>query len=230
MPLLKAGTVFSGVRALLNDQDNTVFTNTVQLEYYKMAFQELLEECEDHNIPITNKTSDEIEITAGVTDVGGSTGPALPGDLIEIIEMYERTYGTTNNYALMRPVRFLPKTEVQTSYLEVWQWAEQQVNLLGATASVGVKFDYIAATIGDDVNENSIVQLTNAINFLKYKTGALVAMFVGENETRAAVLEAEATKALDRVLGIKIKSQQGMVTRRRPFMSRYKLNGGNYGR
>jgi hypothetical protein len=227
---LKAGDVFNGVRSLLNDQNNTVFTNTVQLEYYKIAFQELQEECEDYNIPVTNKTSEAIEITAGITDLGGPTGPALPNDLIEVIELWERPAGTDNNFMLMRRLQFLPKTEQQTAYLEVYSWMEEYLHFLGATGDIEVKIDYIAANIGTAIDANSIVKVSNAVNFLKYKTAALCAMFIGENETRAAVLESEAAKALDRFLGIKIKNAQGIQTRRRPFMGSYKQRGGLYGR
>lgn len=222
---IKVGEVFTGVRALLNDQDNAVFTSTVQLEYFKLAYEEIRQACEDHNIPITNKTSDAITILQGVTDIGGPTGPPLPRDLVEVLECWEIPAETSNDYMLMRRLQFLPKTSVLTSYLEVYQWAEQYIHFLGANGNIQVKLDYIATGMPDVTDENSVIKLKNAINFLKYKTAALCSMFIEENETRASVLNDLSVQAYDTLMGILIKNSQGIQTRRRPFMANYKNRG-----
>lgn len=228
--VLKVGDVFTGVRALLNDQDGAVYTSTVQLEYFKLAYEEIRQECEDHNIPITNRTSEAITITAGMRDIGGPTGPALPNDLIEVLECWEVPAGTNADYMLMRRCIFLPKTVVLTSYLEVYAWAEQYIHFLGANGNIQVKIDYLSTGMPDITNENSRIKLFNAVNFLKYKTAALCAMFVDENETRASALNDMSIKCYDTLMGILIKNSQGIQTRRRPFMANYKFRGGQYGR
>jgi len=227
---LKVESIFDGSRALLNDQQNAVFTNAVQLEYFKIAYEEIRQDCEDHNIPITNKTTTAIYIPQGTKDIGGPTGPALPNDLVEVLECWEVPANTNNNYMLMRRLNFLPKTVILTSYLEVYTWAEQYVHFLGANTDVNVKLDYVATGMPDITDENSIIKLINAINFLKYKTAALCAMFIGENETRAEVLQQSALAAKDVLLSILVKNSQGIQTRMRPFMAAYKLRGKLYGR
>jgi hypothetical protein len=222
---LKVGDVFTGSRALLNDQAGAVYTNEVQFEYFKLAYEEIGQECEDSNIPITNKTTDAILISQGITDIGGLTGPALPNDLVEPLDLWEITYGTTGQYMLMKRVQFLPKTDVLTSYLEVWAWKEDFIHFLGANGDINVKMDYISIGMPDVVNENSIIKMRNAVNFLKYKTAALCSMFIDENETRATVCNDLAIKAFDTFMGIKIKSQQNIVTRRRPFRASWKRSG-----
>ena len=47
-------------------------------------------------------------------------------------------------------------------------------------------------------------------------------MFIGENETRAGILEDKAEKALERITGINNKGKQQMMTRHRPFSASYK--------
>lgn len=229
MGLLKVDGVFTGVRALMNDQKNAVFTNEVQLEFFKMAYEQIRQACEEYSIPITLKTSGIIVVTAGVTNIGGPDGPSLPNDLIEPLDCWEIPSGTTNDYALMKRVTFLPKTNVITAFLQVWAWKEQYIHLLGASGDVSVKIDYVSVGMPDVVNENTIVQLTNAVNFLKFKTAAFCSMFIGENETRASALNDLAEDAKDTLLNIKIKPQQHMGVRRRPFMANYKRSGG-YGR
>lgn len=228
--VLKVGDVFTGVRALLNDQDNAVYTNQIQLEYFKLAYETIRQECEDHNIPITNKTSEAITITAGIKDIGGPTGPALPNDLIEVLECWEIPAGTNADYMLMRRVIFLPKTVVLTSYLEVYSWAEQYIHFLGANGNIQVKIDYLSTGMPNVEDENSRIKLFNAINYLKYRTAAHCAMFIDQDETRASILNELATGAYDTLMGILIKNSQGLQTRRRPFMANYKFRGGQYGR
>lgn len=227
---LKVGEVFTGSRALLNDQDNAVYTNAVQLEYFKLAYETIRQACEDHNIPITNKTSEAITISQGITDIGGPTGPALPADLIEPMECWEIPAGTNDDYMLMRRLQFLPKTSVLTAYLEVWQWAEQYIHFIGASGDIQVKLDYLATGMPDVTDENSIIKLKNAVNYLKYRTAAHCAMFIDQDETRAETLNALATEAYDTLMGILIKNSQNIQTRRRPFMANYKFRGSLYGR
>jgi len=227
---LKAGDIYDGSRALLNDLSGAVFTDIVQRPFLVMAYEEIRQECQNYNIPITNKTSVAITIPQGQKDIGGPTGPALPNDMIEPMECWEIPAGTNNDYMLMRRLNFLPKTAILTAYLEVWSWQEQIIKFLGANGDIQVKLDYVSIGMPDIVDENSIIKLTNAVNFLKAKTAAFCAMFIGENETRAQVLNELSEQYKDVLLNIKIKSQQGIQTRRRPFMAAYKNRGGMYGR
>lgn len=226
---VKVGDIFNGVRAILNDQDNAVYTNAVQLEYFKLAYEEIRQACEDHNIPITNKTSAAITIEAGITDIGGPTGPALPEDLIEVLECWEVAADTSSDYMLMRRLQFLPKTSVLTSYLEVYQWAGQYIHFLGANGDIQVKIDYVATGMPDITDENSLIKLKNAINFLKFKTAAIICVAIDQNTEAAEIWNGAAINAYDTLMSILIKNSQGIQTRRRPFLAAYKRRG-NSGR
>lgn len=223
---IKAGVIFTGVRAALNDQEDAVYHDSVILEYFQMAYEKLRQEMEDSNVPITNITSDAITITAGVTDIGGPTGPALPNDLIEIINLWEVSADTDQDYMLMRRLQFLPKTPIQTAYLEVYSWQDQQVKLLGATGDIQVKFDYVASNLGDVTDKNSQIRLTGAVNYLKFGTAALIAALIEGDLERAGTLGQLASDALDTTLNIKIKNQQSITTRRRPFRASYRTRVG----
>lgn len=227
----KVGDIYTGARALLNDQENASFTDAVQKEYFKIAFDKLRMECEENDIPFVLFTTDTgITIDAGVKDIGGPTGPALPNHLIEVLQCWEIPAGTNNDYMLMRRMQFLPKTSVLTAYLEVWTWQNEYIHFLGANGDIQVKLDYIASNLQDTAEPNARIRLTNSMNYLKFYTAALVAQFAGENETRASLLSGLATDALDQMINIKVKSAQGESTRRRPFMATYKARAGSYGR
>jgi hypothetical protein len=230
MQTLKAIDIFDGVRSLLNDQEINVYNNDIIMPYYKIATEKLLQETEDSNLPITNATSAPYLITPAMIDIGGDTGPALPNDLIEVINCWELSQNNSNNYHMMRRVRFLPKTTTLTPFLEVYAWQNQQIKFLGAKGVVQVKLDYLASNLGTIVDENTIVKITGAVNFLKFSTAALCARFIGEEESRYESLMALSQDALDTMMSIKIKSAQGMNTRRRPFMASYKFRGYTTGR
>lgn len=225
--MIKVGEVFDSVRAFMNDTSGAVYTNVIILPYFKIAYDELRLELEDYSIPIGMATSDGFTVTAGVTCIGGNGGPALPKDLIEVLEVYERTAGTTNDFVPMARDITLPKTEVRSSYLEVWAWQRQKIMLLGATSDVEVKLDYLAE-LPDVNNENTVLEVTNSKIALSARTAALIAMFIEENGERYQACLDTCNNALEKMLNIKIKPQQRIPIRRMPFNARRKMRGSGY--
>lgn len=227
---IKAGDVFNTARFLLNDTEVQQFTDTVLAPALKIAVNDLRLECEDNNIPYTNMTSAAITVPAGTFDIGGSTGPALPADLVEIVEMYERVAGTNNDFMLMARRNFLPKTEFQTTFLQTYTWQKQIVHFIGATGDIEVKIDYVGDTLSRVIDANSEIAIYNSISFLSFRTAALAANYIGENKSRSDELNLEAVRCIETMENIGIKNQQSIPIRRRPFMSRYRMNNGGAGR
>lgn len=223
-----AESIFNKVRALENDNDGAVYTDTVIIPYFQIAYDDLRNELEDYQVPIANVTSDIIVITAGVLGIGGSDQPALPRNLVEVLSMYERLSGTNDQFMLMDHRQFLPEINVPTTYLQYWAWEDQQIKFLGATANLDVKMHYIGDNLGDPSTGESNIRIFNSRNYLAFRTAALCAMYVMENDTRATALNINAGRCLDTLLSIMIKPQQSIITRRRPFMGRYKQAGGRY--
>lgn len=217
---IKAGDIYDRARFFLNDTAGDEFDNATLEPALKTAYEDIRLECEDANIPFTNKTSAIITVPAGVTAIGANDvvgSPALPDDLIDIVEVYERTAGSTNDFMMMKPTRFLPKTSVITAYLEMFAWQGQVIKFLGSTSDIEVKIDYVANTLSRIINENTEIYLNNCINALSFRTAALAALYIGENKTRSDDLNAEAQRCVDIMENIAIKNQQSMPVRRRPF-------------
>lgn len=217
--------VMSRAAALLNDVNLNVFTTTAQFPYINMAIDELQELLEQNNVPYTNKRSAVLTVTTAMTDIGGTTGPALPTDLIEIQWLGERLAGTTDDFIQMTRREYLPHTQVLTETLEWYTWQGQVINFIGATTSREIRIDYIAALLTAVTATTSSIGLFNSKSFLAYRTAALCAEFIGENPTRAQALNNDAGMALDRLLSINTKGRQSITTRRRPFMAAYKTLG-----
>jgi hypothetical protein len=222
-----AGDVFTSARALLNDIAGDQYDNESLIPMLQMATQEMSEMYELNSMPKTNNTSAVIEVDAGVTEIGflGIT-PApnnLPADLVEIQELWYSPRDQ-NVWIPMTRRNFLPHylENVSVPPLTYWTWQEEKIKFLPANEDSDIKIDYIQNLFPDIVDSGTQLFLIDGRTFLNYRTAALAAEFIGENETRANKLNTFAIPALDRVLGIGIKGQQMIPIRRRPFRAGFK--------
>lgn len=227
MPAAFQASIFMArAAALLNDSSQAIYTNTVLLPYAQIAWDELAELFEENNNPAMNETNTTSVITTAMTDIGGSTGPALPNDLIEIQTLYERTNGSSEDWQEMKKQTFLPTFVAKSTSLVYWAWMNQIINFLGATTTRQIRIDYIGLTFASLTGPSSSIAIFNSKNFLAFRTAALAAEFAGEDKERAASCNGFAQMASDRLLNISVKGQQNSPARRRPFMSTYRANRG----
>lgn len=214
--------------ALCNDAGMQLYTYVAQLPYYNSAQDELSEIMEQENVPYSNATSLVLaNIPAGTILLDFTTTPALPADLTEIQKLSERLSGTSNDFYEMTRKEFLPQTQQQISSLVYWVWENQQLKFIGSNTPVDVLLNYVSNRLPTVTSTATVVNLINARSFLQYRTAALAAYYIGENESRAVALNADATRSLDRFLGISAKGRQAITTRRKPFMAAYRARGTN---
>jgi hypothetical protein len=227
---LTAGEVMDRSAALMNDPAKTDYTYSAQLPYLNMAIDELIELLEESNVSPSNQTSIAITLEIGenrITPVEDITTPHYPIDLIEIQEVGERLAGTEDLFVRLGRREFLQAFPANNSLL-FWCWEDQIIkfNPNGALARREVQLRYVrqAVTLAED--ETSVIGTINSRSYLSYKTAALCAQFIGENETRAGQLEEKAERAVERMTGISNKGRQQIMTRHRPFRASYKARGG----
>lgn len=224
-PDLTAGDVVDKSAALLNDASKSIYTFTAQLPYLNLALQELQEEYELNEVPVTDTVSAVIQVDAGVDHIGfnNPAGPELPADLIEPQVLWERNRDI-NPFVPMTKIDVLPRwmegTEINQFIFYVWQ--TNQIKLLPSNQDNDIKMDYIRNLFVDVLQEDDLIRVINAASFLEYKTAGLCAEFIAENKTRANDLYGMAAMALNRATGISAKGRQSITTRRRPFRSSYK--------
>ncbi len=225
--------IITTVAGLMNDFSQSNYTNSACLPFLNLALDELQEIYELNDIPVTNDTSAAITIKAGVDRLGFDTVPALPSNLIEIKEIWESPFGL-NKWTEMTKREFIPhyvEDGTAISQFLIWCLKEGRVHLVAANQDNDLKIDYTASLFNTpilikDINVN--LPFTNVKTYLEYKTAALCAMFIAENETRAMALDSLTGTALNRALGIPVKGMQSVVTRRRPFRSSFKRRGVSY--
>lgn len=229
---LTAATVMDKSASLMNDTAKTVYTYDAQLPYLQMALDELQEEFELNNIPITNSSTPPaiITIPIGTTEIspvdgiGAGPAPTYPADLVEIQQMWERLSGSSEPFIPVHQTDSIPHflDDLPTSELQYWAWEGQKIKFISATTIRQVKLDYVAKLFPNNILPTSIIGIINARSFLQFRTAALCSQFIGENPTRATELNEFAVMARDRVIGIGVKGKQSYPVRRRPFMASYK--------
>lgn len=222
---LTAGQVMNKAAILMNDRRKQVYNYDVQLEYLNMALQDLRKKMELSNSPVTNSTtSDPILVPAGVTRIGFNTVHKLPADLVEIQTLWQRQAGI-NPFIEMSPrLDFLPKylEGVESNFWNIWAWEGNEIVLPAANQDNELKIDYVRSLFMNVVSADDQLSVINADSYLEFRTAALLAEFVGENETRAISLNKQAEISWDLMSGIETKGKQEIYTRRRPFRASWK--------
>ena len=221
---------------LLNDSSQDEYTNAVLLPFLNMTLGELQETYQLNNIPITNETSDVIEMDSGDDTVGFPPTPPiagtpyLPSNLVEIQRLWQ-SKRDQNTWTPVTKRDYLTQDELsantEVGYFGVWAWMNEEIRVLPANVDLDLKLDYIQSLFtfleaADLIDDITVVNISSVV---QYRTAGLAAEFIMENPSRANSLNMNASSALDRTLGISTKGRQSIMTRRRPFRAAYKRRG-----
>lgn len=199
----------------LNDSGAELFTNAVLVPFAKRAYDELQNKLALNGHQVGEEVSAAIDVPANTTVM-----PSLPSDLIEPIKLYERPDGSASedDWVLMeKQLNLQPEGAIEV--LGVWDWRENEVKLRGATVAREVRLIYtkFQAAI---VDQSTSLPVINCKPFLSARVAALAAGHIGGNAERAAYIQLDAKAALDDLLGISVKGDQGTPVRRQPFRGR----------
>jgi len=228
---LLASEVMDRAASLLNDTAKNIYTYVAQLPYLNIAVQELQEEFELSNIPVTEETSAIIWVAAGVSAItynaaGTPQNPTLPSDMVEPAQLWERQH-SIDPFIPMTKRDYIPHylEDIESEQFIYFVWQDQQIRFLPAVQDNDIKIDYIKQLFNIITDQNTQINIINSRTFLEYRTAALCAEFIERNLTSAQGLNNYAIMGMDRAKGIGIKGKQTIVTRRRPFRAGYKKRG-----
>ena len=216
-----ASDVMGMSAALLNDPALTDYTFEAQLPYLNIAITELDQNLQEANIPVTNQVSFVYTL-----NVGDSSIINLPNDIVEIQELEERAAGSNDSFITL-PRKEFPVALPASNSLLFWCWHNRRItfNPNGALSPREVQLKYIGSIFNQVRDQYGSVGPGVGIMYLVYKTAALCALFVGENETRSKHLEDMADEAMERIIGVSNKGKQQIMTRHRPFRAGFKARG-----
>lgn len=207
--------VCNRARALLNDTAGQKFTNTKLLEYAQEAVDELVDVLLLNGCDMLGTASAAITVTAGTTSLDYTSG--LPADVENPYLLEEKAVGAADStYVPMHKPFMLPRRDPD-SVLGVWIWEEQKLKFIGATQDRAVRISYqkgVPVLTGAGAQE---IPINRSRVFLGAKTGALAALLVDQNETRALAIHEEAQMAMTRLVAWYVKQLQLTPVRRRAW-------------
>jgi hypothetical protein len=210
-------------RALVNDTAATVFTDTLLMPLLNSAYRGLQRELAENGVSVMAEQQDlelDVDGTTGVTstEISDVSSPQLPTDCLVPHMLWERA--TANSGDVFVPMEKFTSgggmLNLQPStYLRLWEWREDKINLIGATQSITVRIRYEKLlpllTTGTDP-----VQIRSATDPLGFATAALAARSRGARALAQDLL-GTAQMATEQLIERYVRPEQTKGRRRMPY-------------
>ena len=210
-------------RALVNDSAAAVFTDALLMPLLNSAYRGLQRELAENGISVLVEQQDiemDVSSSTGVTntELSDVSSPQLPADCLMPHALWERAAANTGDV-------FVPMEKFTSgggmlnlqpnSYLQLWEWREDKINLIGATQSITVRVRYEkilpSLTSGTDP-----IQIRGATDVLGFATAALAARSRGARALAVDLLGTAQT-AIEELINRYIRPEQTKGRRRRPY-------------
>ena len=219
----QAEDALSLARALLNDTAAAVFTDTLLMPLLNSAYRGLQRELAENGVSVLVEQQDlnlGTDPTSGITpmEISDVSSPQLPTDCMVPHMLWERaTPNTTDVFIPME--KFTSGGSMlnlqPSSYLRLWEWREDKINLIGATQAVTVRIRYEKVlpllTLGTDP-----VQIRSATDPLAFATAALAARSRGARALAQDLL-GTAQMATENLIERYVRPEQTKGRRRMPY-------------
>jgi hypothetical protein len=210
-------------RALVNDSAGVVFTDALLLPLLNSAYRGLQRELAENGVSVLVEQQDidlDVNSSTGVTntELSDVSSPQLPTDCLMPHAMWERAAANTGDV-------FVPMEKFTSgggmlnlqpsSYLQLWEWREDKINLIGATQSITVRVRYEkilpVLTLGTDP-----IQIRSATDALGFATAALAARSRGARALAVDLLGTAQT-AIEELINRYVRPEQAKGRRRKPY-------------
>ena len=210
-------------RALLNDSAAAVFTDTLLMPFLNSAYRGLQRELAENGVSVLAEQQDielDVDPTTGITstELSDTSSPQLPTDCLAPHMLWERaTANTTDVFIPME--KFMSGGSMlnlqPSTYLRLWEWREDRINLIGATQSITVRVRYEKSlpqlTLGTDP-----VMIRSATDPLAFATAALAARSRGARALAQDLL-GTAQMAIENLIERYVRPEQTKGRRRQPY-------------
>jgi hypothetical protein len=206
-------------RALVNDTSGAVFTDTLLMPLLNSAYRGLQRELAENGVSVLMEQQDlelDQNVSTGVTntEISDVSSPLLPTDCLMPHLLWERATANTGNvFVPMEKFTSGGMLNLQPStYLRLWEWLEDKINLIGATQSITMRVRYEkvlpSLTLGTDP-----VQIRSATDALEYATAAR------SRGARALAVDllCAAQTAIENLINRYIRPEQTTGRRRKPY-------------
>jgi hypothetical protein len=198
-----------------------VFADTLLMPLLNSAYRGLQRELAENGVSVLMEQQDielDQNVSTGVTntELSNVSSPQLPTDCLMPHVLWERATANTGDV-------FVPMEKFTggggmlnlqpSTYLRLWEWREDKINLIGATQSITVRVRYEKVlpilALGTDP-----VQIRSATDALGY--AALAARSRGARALAVDLLGAAQT-AIEKLINRYIRPEQTTRRRRKPY-------------
>lgn len=192
---VSAETVFVTARTLLNDDGNTLFTDTVLFPKLTQAPRELQAYLRARDSQVMRNTF------LGTVNTNATSLLANPTDILEPIKIWEKVQGTGDNtYQEMTEQDPIDPLQLPgTTALSFWQWADEVLLFRPAASNnVTVKILYWRQITIPVLNTDLIGVLFGEL-YLAPRTAALQAASLGDDDSHGTWTKVAIT-AMDQII------------------------------
>src|SRR4029077_18596758 len=219
----QAEDALSLARALVNDAAASVFTDALLMPLLNSAYRGLQRELAENGLSVLAEQQDislAVNGSTGVTntELSDVSSPQLTTDCLMPHMLWERA--TANSTDVFVPIeKFTSGGSMlnlqPSSYLRLWEWRQDKINLIGATQSITVRLRYEKVlpllTLGTDP-----VQIRSATDPLAFASAALAARSRGARAL-AQDLPGTAQMATENLIQRYVRPEQIKGRRRKPY-------------
>lgn len=202
----------------LNDPNAKLYTDVILLPFLRKAYRDLQQELIDNGVSVARENSSELTLAANTTSITFVSSPALPADLLYPSKLDEKRVGEENkSYIPMTETTWEPDIQKQER-LRYWSWRENEIKLVGATATAVVRIKYWKS-LAAITSANSEIPIIDSEGFLSARTAAMAALTIGKSTTLSNAFQGEAESELETFLSISVKNRSNQPIRRRGFVA-----------
>jgi hypothetical protein len=210
-------------RALLNDSAGAVFTDALLMPLLNSAYRGLQRELAENGVSVLTEQQDiELDVNSGTgvtnTELSDVSSPQLPTNCLAPHMLWERVAANTSDV-------FVPMEKFMSggsmlnlqpgTYLRLWEWREDKINLIGATQSITVRLRY-ERVLPQLVLGTDPVQIRSATDPLAFATAALAARSRGARALAQDLL-ATAQMGTENLIERYVRPEQAKGRRRMPY-------------
>ncbi|MGB7563023.1 MAG: hypothetical protein WBL99_16275, partial [Candidatus Acidiferrales bacterium] len=173
----QAEDVLTLARSLVNDAAGAVFSDAVLMPFLNSVYRALQRQLAESGVSVLVSQQDiDLPLTNGVTitEISDVSSPQLPTDLLAPHQLWEQATGSSDIFIPMEKITSgLPNFQ-PSSYLRMWEWREDTIQLIGATQEITVRLRY-EKSLPALVQGTDPVQIRSSIDPLAYSVAALAA-------------------------------------------------------
>jgi len=214
----QAEDVFSLARSLLNDASGAVFSDAVLFPFLNSAYRALQRDLAEEGVSVLVSQQDlDLPLTNGVTvtEVSDVSSPQLPTDLLAPHQLWEQAAGSSDIFIPMEKITSgLPNFQ-PCSYLRMWEWREDTIQLIGATQEITLRVRY-EKSLPALVQGTDPVQIRSSIDPLAYSVAALAARSRGAQALAMDMMGA-AQMSTNNLIERYVRPEQFKGRRRKPY-------------